>query len=140
MLCYEEIQWSVQLFGSILSTLNCITTYLWKSFENTFLPLYLYLQVDAFNKGLKKLFNKQEKLSKYCWFFDAHEHGKTSFFAISTSWPHLSWLQAKFRKAQSELEEADQRANIAEQALNKVRAKSIFSPDNSVTQLMTSHF
>jgi hypothetical protein len=30
------------------------------------------------------------------------------------------------------MEEADQRANLAEQALNKVRAKSVFSPDRAV--------
>ena len=34
---------------------------------------------------------------------------------------------AKFRKAQSEMEEADQRANLSEQALSKLRAKSIMS-------------
>jgi len=32
---------------------------------------------------------------------------------------------AKFKKAQSELEEADQRANLSEQALHKFRAKSL---------------
>ena len=32
---------------------------------------------------------------------------------------------AKFRKAQTEVEEAEKRANLAEQAVGKLRAKSI---------------
>ena len=34
---------------------------------------------------------------------------------------------AKYKKAQSELEDAEERANLSEQALARVRAKSILS-------------
>ena len=39
---------------------------------------------------------------------------------------------AKYRKAQSDVEEAEERANLSEQALSKVRAKSILSGQGAV--------
>lgn len=40
---------------------------------------------------------------------------------------------AKFRKAQSEVEEAEKRANIAEDALGKLRARSVFRHETPVS-------
>ena len=39
---------------------------------------------------------------------------------------------AKFRKSQSEVEEAEKRANIAEQAMGKLRARSVMRGDTPV--------
>lgn len=43
---------------------------------------------------------------------------------------------AKYRKAQADAEEADERANLTEQALNKVRAKSVMSGGGMVSNFL----
>ena len=40
---------------------------------------------------------------------------------------------AKFRKAQTEVEEAEKRANLAEQAMGKLRARSVMRSDTPVS-------
>ena len=40
---------------------------------------------------------------------------------------------AKFRKAQTEVEEAEKRANLAEQAMGKLRARSIIRSETPVS-------
>ena len=40
---------------------------------------------------------------------------------------------AKFRKAQTEVEEAEKRANLAEQAMGKLRARSAMRSDTPVS-------
>ena len=40
---------------------------------------------------------------------------------------------AKFRKAQTEVEEAEKRANLAEQAMGKLRARSFMRSDTPVS-------
>ena len=39
---------------------------------------------------------------------------------------------AKFRRAQTEVEEAEQRANLAEQAMGKLRARSVMRSETPV--------
>ena len=40
---------------------------------------------------------------------------------------------AKFRKAQTEVEEAEKRANLAEHAMGKLRARSVMRSDTPVS-------
>ena len=48
---------------------------------------------------------------------------------------------AKFRKAQGEAEEAEKRANLAEQAMGKLRARSVMRSETPVIFLkMLQHF
>ena len=51
---------------------------------------------------------------------------------------------AKFRRAQTEVEEAEQRANLAEQAMGKLRARSVMRSETPVRKvfhsLVTIHF
>ena len=42
---------------------------------------------------------------------------------------------AKFRKAQGEAEEAEKRANLAEQAMGKLRARSVMRSETQVILL-----
>ena len=47
---------------------------------------------------------------------------------------------AKFRKAQTEVEEAEKRANLAEQAMGKLRARSIMRSETPVIHPQTLAF